>query len=169
MLIILTIIVVLIFTISINPRSSSCSGKGLKRTLCFFSTQQQTKCHKYKENLVIFQSIGIIVIKSRETRVVTYTCRYSSGHLILNSSWHDWIIGIKCPLEYLQVYRWPPLATTLVSLLFIYMILIACKITDFSFYLFFWNSPHKAPALLFIFGHTSTGHTHFSNNEICIS
>ena len=33
-------------------------------------------------------------------------------------------IGIKCPLEYLQVW-----ATTLVSLLFIHMIPIACKIT----------------------------------------
>jgi len=39
-------------------------------------------------------------------------------------------LGIKGPLEYLQV-----LATTLVSLLFIYMIPIACKITNFSLYL----------------------------------
>ena len=31
------------------------------------------------------------------------------GHLFPNSSWHDWIIGIKCPLEYLQVYRRSPL------------------------------------------------------------
>ena len=36
-----------------------------------------------KEKFVILQSIGIIVIKSKETRVVTYTCVYSSGHLIL--------------------------------------------------------------------------------------
>ena len=36
----------------------------------------------YKEKLVILQSTGIIVIKSKETRVVAYTCRYSSGHLI---------------------------------------------------------------------------------------
>jgi len=35
---------------------------------------------KYKEWLVILQSIGIIVIKSKETRVITYSCRYSSGH-----------------------------------------------------------------------------------------
>jgi len=42
--------------------------------------------YKYKEKLVILQSIGIIVIKSKETRVVTYTCRYSSGHFIPNSS-----------------------------------------------------------------------------------
>jgi len=26
--------------------------------------------------------MAIIVIKSKETRVVTYTCRYSTGHLI---------------------------------------------------------------------------------------
>ena len=55
------------------------------------------------EKLVILQLIGIIVIKSKETGVVTYTYKYSNGHLIPNSSWHDWIIGIKCPLEYLQV------------------------------------------------------------------
>jgi len=30
----------------------------------------------------ILQSIGIVVTKSKETRVVTYTCRYSSGNLI---------------------------------------------------------------------------------------
>jgi len=33
--------------------------------------------------LVILQLIGIMVIKSKETRVVTYTCRYSSELLIL--------------------------------------------------------------------------------------
>ena len=32
-----------------------------------------------KQVLVILQSIGIIPIKSRETRSVIYTCRYSSG------------------------------------------------------------------------------------------
>ena len=32
--------------------------------------------NKYKEKFEILQSIGIIVIKSKETRVVTYTCRY---------------------------------------------------------------------------------------------
>ena len=42
--------------------------------------------NKYEEKLVILQSIGIIVIKSKETRVITYICRYSSGHLIPNSS-----------------------------------------------------------------------------------
>ena len=35
----------------------------------------------YKEKLVILQSIGIIdFFKNKETRVVTYTCRYSNGH-----------------------------------------------------------------------------------------
>ena len=38
--------------------------------------------NKYMEKLVILQSIGIIAIKSKETRVITYTCRYSSGHII---------------------------------------------------------------------------------------
>jgi len=40
---------------------------------------QKKQTNKYKEKLVIFQSIGIIVIKSKET---SYTCRYSRGHLI---------------------------------------------------------------------------------------
>jgi len=35
--------------------------------------------NKYKEKL---QSIGIIVIKTKGKRVITYTRRYSSGHLI---------------------------------------------------------------------------------------
>ena len=43
---------------------------------------QKKQTNKYKEKLVILQSIGIIVIKSKETRMITYTCRYSSGHLI---------------------------------------------------------------------------------------
>ena len=34
---------------------------------------------KRKEKLIILQSIGNIVAKSKETRVVTYNCRYSSG------------------------------------------------------------------------------------------
>jgi len=38
--------------------------------------------NKYKEKFVILQLIRIIVIKSKETRVVTFTCRYSSGQLI---------------------------------------------------------------------------------------
>jgi len=52
--------------------------------------------YKCKEKLVILQSIGIIVIKTKEARVINYTCRYSSGHLIP-------MLGIKCPLEYLQM------------------------------------------------------------------
>jgi len=51
---------------------------------------------KYKEKLVILQSIGIVVIKSKETRVITYTCRYSGGHLIP-------IIQSCQGLEYLHV------------------------------------------------------------------
>ena len=44
-----------------------------------------------------------VVIKSKETRMITYTCRYSSGHLIpIIQSCQD-ELGIKCPLEYLQV------------------------------------------------------------------
>ena len=38
--------------------------------------------NKYIEKFAILQSIGIIVIKNRETRAVIYTYRYSSGHLI---------------------------------------------------------------------------------------
>jgi len=41
-----------------------------------------TDCIFSKEKLIILQSIEIIVIKSKETRAVTYTCRYSRGHLI---------------------------------------------------------------------------------------
>jgi len=56
--------------------------------------------YKYKEKLVILYPIGIIVIKSKETRVVTYNNRFFSGNLIPNSSWHDWIIGMKYLPEY---------------------------------------------------------------------
>ena len=69
--------------------------------------------------------------------MVAYTCRYSSGQLIpIFQSVAVAELGIKGPLEYLQVY-----ATTLVSLLFIYMIPIACKITNFSLYLLLLNFP----------------------------
>ena len=61
---------------------------------------QYNKC---KEKLVILQSIGIIVIRSNETRVITYTCRYSSGHLSLFIQSCQDELRIKCPLEYLQV------------------------------------------------------------------
>ena len=33
----------------------------------------------YKEIFVILQSLGIIIIKSKETKSVIYACRYSSG------------------------------------------------------------------------------------------
>ena len=36
--------------------------------------------NKYKEKFVILKSIGIIAIKSSETRSVVYTCRHSSGY-----------------------------------------------------------------------------------------
>ena len=58
------------------------------------------------------------MINSKETRVVAYTCTYSIGSLILNlATATDYNIGINCPLEHLYMQ-----ATTLVSLLFIYMI-----------------------------------------------
>jgi len=73
------------------------------------------------DKLVISQSIGIILIKSKKTRVITYSCRYPSRHLIpIIQSCQD-ELGIKCPLESLQLLMIP-----LVSLL---MIPIDCKIT----------------------------------------
>ena len=42
--------------------------------------------NKYKEKFVILQAIGIIQIKSKETRVVAHTRRYSSGPVIPNSA-----------------------------------------------------------------------------------
>ena len=66
-------------------------------------SQKINQTNKYKEKLVILQSIRIIVIKSKETRLITYTCRYSSGNLIrIIQSCKD-ELGIKCPLKYLQV------------------------------------------------------------------
>ena len=61
--------------------------------------------------------------------MITYTCKYSSGHLILIAN--SVVSGIKCPLEYLQVQE-----IILVSLLFITMILIDYKVTNFSLYLY---------------------------------
>ena len=84
----------------------------------------------YMEKLVTLQLIGIIVLKSKETRVVTYTCRYSSGYLIpIIQSCQD-ELRVKCLLEYLQVYRWSPLFP------FIIMIPIDSKIANVSLYLF---------------------------------
>ena len=39
----------------------------------------KTKLTNKEKKLIILWSIGLIVIKSKETRVITYTCRYSSG------------------------------------------------------------------------------------------
>ena len=36
--------------------------------------------------------------KSKETRVVTYVCRYSRGHLIPKIQSHLGKLGIECPL-----------------------------------------------------------------------
>ena len=64
-------------------------------------SQENKQIRKYKE--LILQLIEIIVIKSKETRVIAYTCRYSSGHLIpIIQSCQD-ELGIKCPLESLTV------------------------------------------------------------------
>ena len=49
--------------------------------------------NKYEEKWVILQSIGIY--KSKETRVVTYTCRYSSEHLISIIQSRQDKLGIK--------------------------------------------------------------------------
>ena len=42
---------------------------------------QKQLTNKYKKKLIILHFAGIIA-KNKETRVVTYTCRYSSGNLI---------------------------------------------------------------------------------------
>jgi len=44
--------------------------------------QKSKQTSSYWEKFVILQSIGIIVIKSRETRAIIYTCRYFSGHAL---------------------------------------------------------------------------------------
>jgi len=59
--------------------------------------------NKYKEKLVILQPIGIIITKSKETKMITYICRYSSGHLIPIIQLCQDELGIKCAVEYLQV------------------------------------------------------------------
>jgi len=58
--------------------------------------------------------------------VTGYTCRYSSGHLFPIIQLCQDKLGIKWPLEYLQVW-----VITLVSLLVVTMIPIDCKITNF--------------------------------------
>ena len=67
----------------------------------------------------------------RILQVITDTCRYFSGQLIpmfQTVTVAATELGIKGPLECLKMS-----ATTLVSLLFIYMIPIDCKITIFPF------------------------------------
>jgi len=66
-------------------------------------SQKKKQTNKYKEKLVILQSIGIKVIKSKETRMITYTCTYSSGNLIPIIQLCQDELGIKCLIEYLQV------------------------------------------------------------------
>ena len=69
--------------------------------------------NKYNKKLILLQSIGIsYMYVGIKVKLVTYTCRYSSRHLIPIIQPSQSKLGIKCPLEYLQVW-----ATTLVSLL----------------------------------------------------
>jgi len=56
------------------------NGQGLY--LSYWSVVIYRRTNKYNEKLVTLLSIWIKVIKSKETRVFTYTCRYSSGHII---------------------------------------------------------------------------------------
>ena len=89
--------------------------------------------------------------------MVAYTCRYFSGPLIPNSAIAtDWNVGINCLLEYWQV--------SLVSLLYIYMIPIACKITNFSLYsrINYWNT-HK-PVWL-VLSHDLSVHSNISKEQ----
>ena len=60
--------------------------------------------------------------KSKETRAVASTCRYSSGHLVPNSAPATDGIRIFAGVD----------CTTLLSSLFICMIPIDCKIMNFS-------------------------------------
>jgi len=48
---------------------------GVRQEITMVISKKANK-EKYKEKLVILYSIGIIVIKSKETRVTTCTCRY---------------------------------------------------------------------------------------------
>jgi len=52
----------------------------------------------------MLQAIGIIQIKSKETRKVAYICKYSSGQLIpIFQSVAVTELGIIGPIEYLKV------------------------------------------------------------------
>ena len=67
---------------------SYCSS-GTKPTVLvnfYHNNSKVVLCNKFKEKFVILQAIGIILIKSKETRVIAYTHRYFSGPLIPNSA-----------------------------------------------------------------------------------
>ena len=67
----------------------------------FFPKKKQK--NKYREKFVILQLIGIMAVKSKETRAAAYTCRYSSEHSIpLIQSCQDGL-GIKCLLIFTGV------------------------------------------------------------------
>ena len=89
------------------------------------SKKQTNKC---KEKLVISQSIGIMVIKSKETRVITYTCRYSSGHLIPIIQSCQGKLGIKCPLALDECAHWHPFKKISSFLIFFFLIQLLMKI-----------------------------------------
>ena len=95
-----TYIVTVAFRMILSTKLFNCSS--------FLIAYQNGTPHlgqQYNKYKVILLSIGIIVIKSKGTRVVTYTCRYSCGHLIPIIQLCQDELGIKGPLEYLQVYR----------------------------------------------------------------
>ena len=50
-----------------------------------------------KGKFVILQSIRIVAIKSKETRAVICTCRYSSGHVNAYNSANGLNQGLNCP------------------------------------------------------------------------
>ena len=62
---------------------------------------QKSKTNKYKEKLVI---LSLIRDHSRETREVTYTYRYTSGHYsLIQSSYIVPMTELGCPLVYWHV------------------------------------------------------------------
>ena len=63
-------------------RSSQTSAlRGTRPLWSGFKTTTWFMINKYKEKFVLLQSIGLIIIKNRKTKLVAYTCRYSSGYL----------------------------------------------------------------------------------------
>ena len=65
--------------------------------MVMFKKSKQTSIRKIRN----LQWIGIVVIKSKEARVITYTSRYSSGYLIpIIQLCQDELstVGIKFPL-----------------------------------------------------------------------